>query len=256
MTETSCGVCAWEALSDVVTYLEEAKKRGIEIPEIKEVLEVREKVKRLAFSPLEVIGISSFEGGISEREKIFKLEDKSNSMVLEALNAAYRWLEPYTGLSAEDLNLSLTPELLGTAVGDVVYDATFRKVGSALMNLLTGALMKVGLVVAKDYMTPFDRKFLSEISDHFITRVFRLASPGDFSLALREVRDLGVAFGAKRYEDVLRGLIKTPETLSATFDEIKAGIEELSKLITPVPTPAPAPAPTPTPAPAPVTEVL
>jgi len=29
MTETSsCGVCAWEALSDVVTYLEEAKKSG------------------------------------------------------------------------------------------------------------------------------------------------------------------------------------------------------------------------------------
>jgi hypothetical protein len=253
MGTSSCGVCAWEALSDAVTYLEEAKKRGAELPEIEEVLEIREKVRRLAFSPLEVLGISRRN---QEEGKIFKSEDKSNSMVLEALNAAYRWLEPYTGLSAEDLNLSLTPELLGTAVGDVVYDATFRKVGSALMNLLTGVLMKIGLVVAKDHMSPFDRKFLSEISDHFITRVFRLASPGDFSLALREVRDLGIAFGAKRYEDVLRGLVKTPETLSATFDEIKAGIEELSKLITPIPTPAPVPAPTPTPAPAPVTEVL
>jgi len=106
---------------------------------------------------LEVLGISSrrISGG---GKRYLNSEDKSNSMVLEALNAAYRWLEPYTGLSAEDLNLSLTPELLGTAVGDVVYDAAFRKVGSALMNLLTGVLMKVGLVVAKDHMSPFRQK--------------------------------------------------------------------------------------------------
>ena len=149
-------------------------------------------------------------------------------MAVETFDPAYGWLADVTGVSASDLNNIWTPEILATVFGDIIYDHTLGKVGSALVNLLTGAALSIGAIAAKEHISPRDRTWLHELGSHFLTRVFRLGSPGEFALALREARSMGLAFGEKRYQDALRMLVKTPEAMSFSLDEVKRAWEELT----------------------------
>ncbi|MEM2619080.1 MAG: hypothetical protein QW356_06315 [Candidatus Hadarchaeales archaeon] len=174
-------------------------------------------------------------------------------MAVETLEVLFRPLEEPTGLSATYLNEAYTPEILGTIVGDVIFDTVLRKVGSAIGNLVTGVGLLAASILGKEYMTPSDRAFVHNLAAHHLTRVLRLGSPGEFSAVLGQARELGMAFGEKRYQDVLRGLVKTPETLSSEIEEARRVLETL--VPAPAPAPAPVPAP-PAPAPAPVAEIL
>jgi hypothetical protein len=127
------------------------------------------------------------------------------------------------------------------------------------MNLITGGLIVAGASVAKDRLSKEDLKMANEIGAHFVTRVGRIASPGEFSFALREANVMGRSFALKDIEGALRQLVKTPERLSFDVNEVKRAMEDLRR-ITALPAPAPAPAPAAPPAvpaaPAPVAEVM
>lgn len=194
------------------------------------------------------------EGGITflNPQATHRMEVKG---VFEATSVLYKPLERATGIEASENNLVWTPEVVGTVVGDVLYDTIFGKVGSALMNLLTGVLIEAGVYLGRDKISDYDKKFLHELAAHHITRVGRLASPGEFSLALGEAKDLGAALRERRFADISRILVKSREALSLSLEEIRRKWEEL---VAPVAPPAPAPAPAVPPAvPAvPVEEVL
>lgn len=255
--EASCFVCALEAWNDALTYLTEAEKRGADITpeEWRELYEIGEEIRR------KVGGVTSLVFGVTPEVKsnprgevkVFKHSTFSSLMAVEALDGAFRWLEGITGLSAEELNDVWMPEITGTVVGDILYDTLFGKIGSALFNIITGGLICGVGSAMKDRISKRDLRWLHELGAHFVTRFGRIFSPGEFSLALREAREMGVAFGEKRYVDAFRKLVKTPEALSFSFEEVKRAWEELTAplpAVLPAP-PAPAPAPIPAPAPAP-----
>jgi hypothetical protein len=256
--EASCFICALEAWNDALTYLTEAEKRGADITpeEWREFYEIGEEIRR------KVGGVTSLVFGITPQVKsnpggevkVFKHSTSSSLMAVEALDGAFRWLEGITGLSAEELNDVWMPEITGTVVGDILYDTLFGKIGSALFNIITGGLICGISSGMKDRISKRDLRWLHELGAHFVTRFGRIFSPGEFSLALREAREMGVAFGEKRYTDALRKLVKTPEALSFSFEEVKRAWEELTAPL-PVPAlpPVVAPAPPAPPAPPAVT---
>jgi hypothetical protein len=266
--EASCFICALEAWNDALTYLTEAEKRGAEVTpeEWREFYQLGEQMRSRVRGASQLVFGSNPEGGIPSlggEAKAFK-EGKGNSlMAVEALDGAFRWLEGITGLSAEELNDIWMPEITGTVVGDILYDTIFGKVGSALFNLITGGIIEGLSIGLKDSLSKRDARWLHELGAHMVTRFGRIFSPGEFSLALREAREMGVAFGEKRYTDAFRKLVKTPEALSFSFEEVKRAYEELTA---PLPVPAvpavppvvapPAPAPPAVPAPAVPGEVL
>lgn len=162
--------------------------------------------------------------------------------VFETLSVLYKPLERPTGISADENNLIWTPPVVGTIVGDVLYDTVFGKIGSALVNLLTGVAIEAGLLAAKEKISDYDKRWLSRLAAHHITRVGRLASPGEFSLSLGEAKDLGAALRERRFSDVARILVKSKESLTLAISDIKRKWQEL---VTPTPPAPPAPAPTP-----------
>lgn len=254
---TPCLVCGWEALGEASVYLTEAAKRGGEISseEFRELEELRREIKSRIKGGLELV-----RGGGEGLKNPRLSREIGGDKVFEALDAGYRWLEDVTGVPASDLNDIWTPEIVGTVVGDILYDHIFGKLGSALCNLLTGLVVTGASVAAKDRISRRDAKWLHELGAHFVTRVGRIGSPGEFSLALREARDMGAAFSEKRYGDALKKLVKTPEAMAFSLGEVRRAWEELTALrplppVLPAPAPAPAPAAIPAPPPA-AAEVL
>jgi hypothetical protein len=176
-------------------------------------------------------------------------------MAVEVIDAVFRPLEGPLGISAGDLNDAVMPEVVGTVLGDITYDTVLRKIGSALANLITGIGMVAGGYFGKDLMTPRDRAWLQNLAWHHVTRVFRLACPGEFSTALSQAKEMGEVF-ATDPKKALSLLAKTPETLSSEFEEARSALESLIAMVKPAPAaPAGAPAPAPAPAPA-VTEII
>ncbi len=157
-----------------------------------------------------------------QKKYIFRRENRYSEMVFEKLDKAYEWLAEQLKTDPASLNVSVTPEVLGslTSLG---FSYICRQPWSSILDAILGG---VTIFFSRNLPSGRDKMMALEYGSHLITRPLeKLATPSAALEIVKSAKELGASLGRRDLGGVARAILNIPEQLKSDIDALLAEIE-------------------------------
>lgn len=131
--------------------------------------------------------------------------------MFEALDKIYEYFAGIFKVSAPDVNLAWTPEILGTGL-ETLETFALTPLGQLLANIAGAGICGIAMVFAP--LGDFDRKIIGQLAAHLGSRIMRIAFEPQPALSA-QAYSLGRALASYDIESVKNTLVKAEGEIKA-----------------------------------------